>query len=163
MVIVRCTGKVLSLLRVRPASLAVLDPSAGDWYVNLVWIARRKCLLITHAGTLFSVFVADAGAADLRPPGPLIASSIRAALRSEGFPVDALGDLDPDEVTLARTADRRVLGAMNDHVVLVEHLLAGRGGLAGRDLDDLHHALHRTINSVTGYIPPIELVAGASG
>src|SRR5207247_415481 len=39
---------------------------------NLLWLDRRKCLLLTHAGTLFPVFVADVRAADLRPPGSYI-------------------------------------------------------------------------------------------
>ena len=47
---------------------------------------------------------------------------------------------------------------MNDHAGFVENIIAADGGLARCDLDTLHHSLHRTINSVTGYIPPIELV-----
>jgi hypothetical protein len=57
--ILRCTAKMLSLLDVRPAALVAAAPSDGDWYLNLLWIERRKCLLLTHAGTLFPVFVAD--------------------------------------------------------------------------------------------------------
>lgn len=158
--ILRCTGKVLALLRVPAKSLPVIEPASGDWYVNLVWIDGRKCLLITHAGTLFSVFVPDVRVADLRPPGPLIASRIRATLRAESLPEDALGDLDADEVTVTKTAGRQVLGVMNDHLMLVEHILADRGGLTEHGVDEVHRALHRTINSTTGYAQPIERVAG---
>ena len=35
-----------------------LPASEDDWYVNLLWIDRRKCLLSMHTGTLFPVFVA---------------------------------------------------------------------------------------------------------
>ena len=158
--ILRCTGKVLALLRVPATSLPVVEPAPGDWYVNLVRVGGRKCLLVTHAGTLFSVFVPDVRVADLRPPGPLLTSRIRAALRAESLPEDALGDLDADEVTVTKTAGRQVLGVMNDHLMLVEHVLADRGGLTERGVDGVHHALHRTINSTTGYVPPVELVAG---
>lgn len=162
MVIVRCTGKVLALLGLPPAQLPVIEPAARDWYVNLVWFEGRKCLLVTNAGTLFSVFIPDVRVADLRPLGPVLVSRIRAALRAECLPPDTLGELDPDEVVLAKTADRRVLGAMNDHLVLVEHVLGGRGLAAGWEVDAVHHALHRTINSVTGYVPPIEAVSATS-
>ncbi len=38
---------------------ADLEPRDGDWYLNLLWFDRRKCLLLAHVGTLFPVFVAD--------------------------------------------------------------------------------------------------------
>ena len=62
----RCTGKVLALLRVSTPATAVVETSEEDWYANLVWVDRRKCLLVTHAGTLFSVFVPNVTAAGLR-------------------------------------------------------------------------------------------------
>lgn len=57
-----------------------------------------------------------------------------------------------------RSASRRILGTVNDHARLIDHAIVAGGGLARCDLDTLHHSLHRTINSVTGYVPPIELV-----
>jgi hypothetical protein len=110
----RCTGKVLALLRVSTSATAVGETSEEDWYANLVWVDRRKCLLVTHAGTLFSVFVPNVTAAGLRRIGPLVVSAIETALRAEGLPVDTLGELDAQEVTVAKTADRRILGTMND-------------------------------------------------
>jgi len=57
-VIVRCTKKMLDLLGGRSITLSELAPTDNDWYLNLLWIDRQKCILVTHAGTLFS---ADAG------------------------------------------------------------------------------------------------------
>ncbi len=57
--VIRCTAKVLKLLGRRPGSLAELEPDDDDWYLNLLWFDRRKCLLLMHAGTAFSVFVPD--------------------------------------------------------------------------------------------------------
>lgn len=66
--ILRCTAKALQLLR--PTRLASPPPADdADWYLNVLWIERRKCLLLTHSGTLFPVFVPDVHAADLRPLG----------------------------------------------------------------------------------------------
>lgn len=154
--ILRCTGKVLALLGTpKPSPVEV---AAQDWYANLLWIERRKCLLVTHAATLFSVFIPDVRAAQLRPPGPLVVARIHDALRAENLPSAALGRLDAHDVTVAPTASRQILGTMNDHAGLIEHAITAGGGLARCDLDTLHHSLHRTINSVTGYVPPIELV-----
>lgn len=63
--IVRCTAKARTLLGVR--ELAEVEPSDDDWYLNLLWFDRRKCLLLAHVGTLFPVFVADVRKADLTP------------------------------------------------------------------------------------------------
>lgn len=67
--ILRCTRKLLRLLGTEPAADPGPVPGAGDWYANLLWFDRRKCLLLTHAGTLFSVFEADVRAAGLRGLG----------------------------------------------------------------------------------------------
>ena len=152
----RCTAKVLALLRV--SEPAIGQAGQQDWYAHLVWIDRRKCLLVTHAGTLFSVFMPNVTAAGLRPIGPPVVSAIQAALQAEHLPVDTLGELDPQQVAVAKTADRRILGTINDLAFTIEHVIAAAGGLARCDIDALHHGLHRTINSITGYIPPIDLV-----
>ena len=155
----RCTAKVLTLLRV--SEPAIGEACEQDWYAHLIWIDGRKCLLVTHAGTLFSVFMPNVTAAGLRPIGPPVVSAIQAALHAEHLPVDTLGELDPRQVAVAKTADRRVLGTINDLAFTIEHVIAAAGGLARCDIDVLHHGLHRTINSITGYIPPIDLVTAS--
>jgi Domain of unknown function (DUF6933) len=47
---------MLDLLGRRNVTLSEPTPSDDDWYLNLVWLERQKCLLLTHSGTLFSVF-----------------------------------------------------------------------------------------------------------
>ena len=85
--VVRCTKRMLDLLG-RPASLADRDPADDDWYLNLLWIDRRKCLLLTHTGTLFSVFLADIRSADVRPLGAYLAEAIESELSAEQLPID---------------------------------------------------------------------------
>jgi hypothetical protein len=102
-VVVRCTVKLLRLLDVRPADLPELAPHEDDWYVNLLWFERRKCLLLTHAGTSFSVFVPDVRKPDLDPLEPFLVDAITMALDAEGLPHDALGTLDSGSVQVAKT------------------------------------------------------------
>jgi len=158
-VVLRCTQRVLALLGVRLGALADPPPSDDDWYLNLLWLERRKCLLFTHAGTLFSVFVADVRAADIRPIGPYAVAVIEPNLRSERLPRDALGPLDPTKVQLAKTASRSVLGFMNDIVVHCRYQIAADGSLDNCDIDLLNHRLRRTLHNRGGYVTPIELVA----
>ena len=156
--VLRCTQRLLKLIGLRPATL--LDVAAGDddWYANLLWFERRKCILVTHASTLFCVCIPDVRAPDLRSPGPLIVDAILAALDSENLPRDTLGDLDPRRVQLARTASRRVLGVMNDTALHIECALHQRGGLLDVDAVRLNRDLQRTLHTHQGtYAQPVDL------
>jgi hypothetical protein len=110
--VVHCTRRALTLL----GEVALHDPPASeeDWYLNLLWLDRRKCLLLTPAGTLFAVLIPDVRAAQLRPPGPLLVRAVQDELRAEQLPPDTFGPLDPETVVLAKTASRSVLGFVND-------------------------------------------------
>jgi len=156
-VILRCTKKLLGVLGA--GRVADPDPDAEDWYANLLWFDRRKCLLLTHAATLFSVFEADVRLAQLRQTHGLVTGLIERELRREALPPDTFGNLREQDLVMARTADRRVLGCMNDMAFLCEVAITGSGGLAPCDLGEVNQALHRNINSTRGYRPPVELAA----
>ena len=159
MVVVRCTAKALKLLGVRPASLAEVEPADDDWYVNLLWFDRRKCLLVTHAGTAFSVFVPDVRKADLDPIGPFLISVITAALVDETLPLDVLGVLDPTDVTVAKTASRRVLGIMNEIAFHLGYMLGRYGDVLDVDVITVNRRLQRTLHTHgRDYRHPIDLV-----
>jgi hypothetical protein len=163
-VVVRCTGKLLNLLGKQSVGLIEASPSSDDWYANLLWLDRRKCLLITHAGTLFSLFVADVRAADLRPFERRIVQRrivhlLTAALLDEGLPGDLLGRVEPDDVQIAKTASKHVLGVMNQMAFEIGWAVDQAGGLWNVDVDDLNHHLHRSLYTKDGgYRVPLELV-----
>ena len=154
--ILRCTKKLLDVIGARQLADGV--PDGEDWYANLRWFKGRKCLLLTHAATLFTVFEADVRAAGLRDTGDLVTSLIRRELLREHLATQTFGDLEPQEVIFAKTADRSVMGCMNDMAFLCETVIIRSGGLAGTDIAGLNQALRRNINSARGYQPPIELV-----
>ncbi len=152
--ILRCTAKARKLLGGRAITLVEAPASDDDWYLNLLWIDGRKWLLVTHAGTRFSVVIADVRAADLRPPGPFVVGAIVAALRDEGLPGAALGPLDPADVHLAATANRSVLGSMTEIAWRVEHLTP-RGVTVPEHVLGLQRSLQRTPTSTIGWRHPI--------
>src|SRR5436309_12704185 len=104
---------MLDLLGGRSLTLSGLSPSDDEWYLNLLWIDRQKCLLLTHAGTLFSVFRAAVRAADLRPIGNYLVAAVETELRAENLPTGMFSDLEAEGVRLAKTASRSTLGFMN--------------------------------------------------
>jgi len=156
----RCTAKLQKLVGRPDPEAAMLPASGDDWYANLLWIDGRKCLLVTHAGTLLSVFVPDVRVRDMRPFEAFIVPRIGDQLAAEGFPANALGVLDPFGARIAKTADRSVTGCMNDLALTCEYAVADAGGLAELDLVGLHRRLQRNIVSARGYVPAVDLVAG---
>jgi hypothetical protein len=99
----------------------------------------RKCLLLAHAGTLFSVFVPDIRKAGLVPIGPSVVGIIHTELESEGL-------LDSRRVTLSKTESRVVLGYMNEMARFCEFAIDDVGGLARCDARELNRELRRELH-----------------
>jgi hypothetical protein len=167
---VRCTRKLLAVIR--PARLADSPPDGEDWYANLLWFSGRKCLPLTHAATPFTVFEPDVRAAGLRDAGRLVTGLIRRELTREHLPQDTSGRLDPGrldpgrldpgQVTLAKTADRSVLGCMNDMVFMCEVAVDRSGGGADEVRDAPAQALHRR-PFLTCEDTPLDATSAAGG
>ena len=156
-----CRPTVLDLLGARPSVSVSMEPNDADWYANLLWLDRRKCLLLVHAGTLFSVFAPDVRKAHLAPIGPLVVRLIERELHAEDLPLDCFGDLDPGAVTLAKTASRTVLGYMNEIARYCDFAIADRGGLDRCDIKSLNCELRGELHvsrPPPGYFVPINLV-----
>jgi hypothetical protein len=153
-VIVRCTARLLKLLA--RGEVADVPPAPDDWYANLVWIDRRKCLLVVHADTLFSLFVADVRKPQLVKFGRYVAGTVATALADEGLAPDCLGPLDPTQVQVARTASRSGLGVMNDMAAMSERLAERAGDVTLLDIEELNAFLRRTPYNRGGHFRPID-------
>ena len=158
-VILRCTARAAGLLGGPRADLVRPAESDDDWYANVLWIERRKCLLLMHAGTLFPVFVADVRTAAWRPPGRAVVAAIESALAREQLAAGALGALDSDEIVIAATASRRVLGYLNETGHACRNAVELASGLEHVDVDALNHGLCRLLHNRDGYITPMDLIA----
>ena len=156
--IVRCTKKMLDLLGSRSVSVGEFPAADDDWYLDLLWFDRRKCLLLVHTGTLFSVFRADIRTAELRPPGPYLVPAVHAELAAERLPLDAFGPLHSDDVRVARTASRSMLGFINQMTVEIRYQVMRSDDVRNCDIDALNGQLRRTLRNRGGYVRPIDLV-----
>ncbi len=114
-VILRCTKRLLAVTDPKLVAEQTPGPDAEDWYANLLWFDRRKCLLMTRSATLFTIFEPSVSASGLRATDRLVTSLIERELRSEGLPSRTFAGPEPGKVILARTADRSVLGMHERH------------------------------------------------
>jgi hypothetical protein len=116
MLIVRCTAKLLARLKVRPlASSAPSSTVLGDWYATILPLRRAHLVLLVNETTRLPVVLPARELSTL-------------ASRIPGAIADVLIDLGvvPEvvererqamaEIAFDKTADRSVLGTMNEHV-----------------------------------------------
>ena len=124
MVLLRCTKKLLAVLGggVVVESAGASDPQ--DWYANLVSVDGRTCLLLTHAGTLFTLLASDVRVRELWALHGVVVGLVERELAAENLPADTFGRLNHEDLRIAATADRSVLGCMNDMAFLAGELIA---------------------------------------
>jgi len=148
MPLIRCTRKLLTEIGAQVASSAEPAHPAlpGDWFANLIRIERRKCVIFTSERTLLTFLVVGPGRAAIRDYATLFRSGLRRLLENEGF---AAIDIDRvvgqyQQVNLAPTNDRSVLGSLNDMARIAVGQIAYLDGLARCDLRAIDHELNIT-------------------
>lgn len=115
--LVHCTSKLATLLGVK-ASAAHAD--ADGWNANLFPIAGRKCIIITHKATFFSLVKYDVLKADLKDFPVFFEGLLHQQLLLQwpmrAAAIDAwLSSLDPAQLSTSDN-DKRTLGVMNRFV-----------------------------------------------
>jgi hypothetical protein len=110
----RCTQKLLDRIKASPDSEPVPpDTVLGDWYVNLVRAGRTQVVLAVSERTLLPVVVP---LKEARTVARRISEAVAPMLLSIGIPAEAV-NVERDamlDVVIAKTANRRVLGSLND-------------------------------------------------
>jgi hypothetical protein len=159
MPLIRCTGKLLTEMDARaqtseePTSVARL----GDWYAHLLSIEHKKCVIFASERTLLTFLTAGLGRDAIRDYGTLLRDGLLRLLENEGFARDVVARaLDEyQELTLATTNDRSVLGSLNDLARLAAGYIERDGGLRVSDLGAVNHRLNQTPMKRLGMESPI--------
>jgi hypothetical protein len=119
MLLLHCTQKVQTWLKINKANL--VDPetpvhAANAWYVNLIELERRSCLLAVNESTLFNFLLPDVGKINSQQCIALFTSWLRCVLAEEEFPEPWLDQLCADfqEVRFTKTHSRQTLGFMKE-------------------------------------------------
>ncbi len=148
MPLIRCTKKLLKELKAKVA-IAPEQPGGallGDWYANLLWIERRKCVIFTSERTHLTFFVAGVNQDALRDFATFFRRGLRQLLEDEGFATAVVERVldDYKELALAPTGDRSVLGSLNDLARLAAARAEYFGGLSRIPPGEMNHDLNLT-------------------
>ena len=130
-----------------------------EWYVNLLRIERRNCLLFAEARTLYVFLVPGVVKKDVENLPALFAEGLRMNLLRDGIPSDTahrVAEVEPFH--LAKTRDRRVLGSMTDLTHHYRYHIESEGGLAHADLQGLNRRMNRVPMSMLGMDYSIDAV-----
>lgn len=119
MLVLRCTKKLQTAIRLKKADL--VDPSLAtsrfcSWFLHLIEIDGRSCLLAANDQTLFNFLIADIPKLDADQLIKLFKSYLHCILAEEGFDQPFIHKLMAEfaEVRFANTNSRRVLSSLNE-------------------------------------------------
>jgi len=148
--ILRCTKKLLKELGVTSLNLVdnIKDESTlGEWYANLFFIQRKKCIIFTNARTLFTFISFDVKRKEIRNNlDKLFRTGLGKALLEEDFDGALIQHLvnECSKLQFARTKDRSILGIMVDHVKNAKWMVMRYGGLEKANCSWIIKQLNRT-------------------
>jgi len=78
------------------------ESDGDDCHGNLLFFEGRKCLLLTHADTLFTIFEPDVRVPGLRSTQGLVTWLIERELVAETLPLGTIGALETETLLIAR-------------------------------------------------------------
>ena len=160
MQVIHCTKKLLAELGALGSEMPPGHEAGflGPWHANLIRIERRKCILFTNDRTLYSFLVPGFKKKD--DFHELFLLNLNANLAAErlmqGEILKALDEYR--DVAIVPTANRSVLGSMNDLAGQVEFLISRAGGLEKADMLRVNMMLNRVPMGALKYDHAIEKV-----
>ncbi len=136
-----------------------------DWYANLLWIERRKCVLFASVGMHFPLLVLDVWVAELRDPGTLLREALRATLLRIGASPGQVAEelLRLGRLELGRSTNRRVLGSMNDYAYQAQAYAESCSGVVEADSASISAQIAESPMSAIGYKSPLGLMCERLG
>ena len=161
MQLIRCTAKLRREMGVKDSALfegSAAELVLGPWHANLIHINRRKCVLFANDKTLFNFIAPDVSRPDIRELRQLFLSYLHPVLAGEGFSKPEREEIasEYDEVQIAKSASKSVLGSMNDLAFHYEHRILTAGGIHSPEVPGIISALNRMPMGALEYTFPVE-------
>jgi hypothetical protein len=149
MIQIRCTQKVIKALSLKEKDLCdVKQPSGllGNWYSNLFVLDRRKTLIFMNERTLLSFIITGIKKKNIKDLPIVFCNGINQLLLMENFDDNVISNVTNEclEIELTRTANRSLLGNLNDLIHLYKSFILADGGLNLCNLDSITKKINRT-------------------
>lgn len=157
--ILRCTQKLITELKKKPAEQELEENQLWSWHGNVFLIERRKCVLVTNDLTRYAIFIPSLKKQDFEAFHMVFGQHLFKNMLHENLSQQQIEAVlsQAENIKYTKSNNRSVLGTMNEQRHIIEYSVAAEGGLAGLDIYILHHDLNRIISSAIGYNYPIEM------
>ncbi|CAA6822233.1 MAG: Unknown protein [uncultured Sulfurovum sp.] len=121
--IIQATKKLQDMVGVKTTELPTESDSFTSWHGNIFMIGRKKCLLVTHNESLYSVFLYGVTKKEMNNLREILKSHLAELLRRDDFVLPHIVKmLDTlESITYMKTSDRSVMGNMNDMVHMLKY------------------------------------------
>ncbi len=151
----RCTQKLLNAIgyTALPACEGATPTLLGDWYANLLVLARQRALLFTNESTLYSFAVLEVRKGMLTRFAEVFIEQLTRNLAHEDIPPYVIERLVAEyrHMGIAGTASRSVLGSMNDVADMLTYYVQEAGGPAASQVLAINRQLNRSPHKPLAY------------
>ena len=137
----------------------------GNWYCNLIRIDRRKCILFTNEKTLYSFLIPNVLKKNITNIVEEFLVNLSFNLQAEGFGLEVINRVTQEykEIGFAKTASKKVLGAMNQLAFEYEVFIEEKEGLENIKILEMNRDINRTILKGIKFLHPIEALRALLG
>ena len=158
---VRCTAKLLKEAGFRANEFQRDEPRfsfLGQWHANLIYIDGRKSVLFVNDRTLFNFIAPDINRAQICELPKLFKSFLSSVISSEGFPEHVKNRImgEYEDIELAKSSSRNVLGSLNDLAFHYKHSILNAGGVHSWKIPDIIQQMNRMPMQALKFNFPIE-------
>lgn len=134
MQLIRCTKKLQKEMGLTKTLLTDDEPTfsyLGPWHANLIYIDRRKCILLVNDKTLLNFIIPDVSRAQIKHLPELFRSLLVCVLAEENIPESVRHKIlaEYTDIGFTNTNSKSVLGSMNDLAFHYEHHILSEGGI----------------------------------
>lgn len=114
--ILQSTKKLQDFLGIKTTEIPSQDDSFDAWHGNIFMIGRKKCLLVTHNESLYSMFFYGITKKDIKEFPSMFKSRLQTLLRKDDFTLQQIIMIGESmqTITYAKTSDRSVTGNMSE-------------------------------------------------
>lgn len=163
MQLIRCTRKLQKEMGLKPSDLfpgGAPNSTLGPWHANLIYIARRKCVLFTNDKTLFNFIAPDVTRVEIRRLHELFHGYLHPVLAQEGFCARLRERIAAEysEVAYAKAVNKSVLGSMTDLAFHYEYHILSAGGVHSAEVPNIISNLNHMPMGAIKYSYPVEAV-----
>jgi len=120
---IQATKKLQDFLGIKENEVPHDEDVMSLWHGNIFMIGRKKCLLLTHNESYYSVFVYGVTKKQMKELPSIVKKFLQELLRSDGFTLEQIVKMSEsvESIAYAKTSDKKVLGVMNDMVHMLKY------------------------------------------